>query len=53
MPAAKAKDRGMVPADDVVAYYESMVRALRESRGGKLDDELERIVKGIQREMGY
>ena len=41
------------PADDVVAYYESLVRAFRKSGGGKLVDELERIVKGIQREMGY
>lgn len=46
-------DRFNAPADDVIAYYESMVRALREARGGKLVDELERIVKGIQREMGY
>ena len=41
------------PADDVIAYYESLVRALRESGGGRLVDELDRIVKGIQREMGY
>ena len=41
------------PADDVVAYYESMVRALRHAGGGKLVDELDRIVRGIQREMGY
>jgi GTP pyrophosphokinase len=39
--------------DDVLAYYESLVRAFRESGGGKLVDELERIVRGIQREMGY
>jgi len=41
------------PADDVVAYYESLVRAYREAGGGRLVDELERIVRGIQREMGY
>ena len=41
------------PADDVVAYYEGLVRAFRQSGGGKLVEELERIVKGIQREMGY
>jgi (p)ppGpp synthase/HD superfamily hydrolase len=41
------------PADDVIAYYESLVRAMRESGGGRLVEELERIVKGIQREMGY
>jgi len=41
------------PADDVIAYYESLVRAFRTSGGGRLVEELERIVKGIQREMGY
>ena len=41
------------PADDVIAYYESLVRAYREAGGGRLVDELERIVRGIQREMGY
>lgn len=41
------------PADDVIAYYEGLVRAMRESGGGRLVDELDRIVKGIQREMGY
>jgi (p)ppGpp synthase/HD superfamily hydrolase len=41
------------PADDVLSYYESLVRAFRQSGGGKLVDELERIVRGIQREMGY
>jgi (p)ppGpp synthase/HD superfamily hydrolase len=41
------------PADDVIAYYEGLVRAMRESGGGRLVEELERIVKGIQREMGY
>lgn len=46
-------DRFNAPADDVVAYYESIVRAFREAGGGKLVEELERIVKGIQREMGY
>jgi GTP pyrophosphokinase len=39
--------------DDVVAYYQSLVRAYREAGGGKLVDELERIVRGIEREMGY
>ena len=41
------------PADDVVAYYESLVKAFRQAGGGRLVDELDRIVKGIQREMGY
>lgn len=41
------------PADDVIAYYEAMVRSMRASGGGRLVEELERIVKGIQREMGY
>ena len=40
-------------ADDVLAYYESLVRAYRQAGGGRLVDELERIVRGIQREMGY
>ena len=39
--------------DDVLAYYQSLVRAYREAGGGPLVDELERIVKGIEREMGY
>ena len=34
-------------------YYESLVRAFKHSGGGKLVEELERIVRGIQREMGY
>jgi hypothetical protein len=49
----KAWERYDVRADDVLAYYESLVRAYREASGGKLVDELERIVRGIQREMGY
>lgn len=49
----KVWDRFNAPADDVVAYYESLVRAFREAGGGKLVDELDRIVRGIQREMGY
>lgn len=40
-------------ADDVLSYYESLVRAYREAGGGRLVDELDRIVRGIQREMGY
>lgn len=39
--------------DDVMAYYDGLVRSFRQSGGGKLVDELERIVRGIQREMGY
>jgi len=39
--------------DDVLAYYQSLVRSYREAGGGKLVDELERIVRGIEREMGY
>jgi GTP pyrophosphokinase len=46
-------ERYDVGADDVLAYYESLVRAYREAGGGRLVDELERIVRGIQREMGY
>jgi GTP pyrophosphokinase len=39
--------------DDVISYYESLVRAYREAGGGRLVDELDRIVRGIEREMGY
>ncbi len=39
--------------DDVLWYYDSLVRAFRESGGGPLVEELARIVRGIQREMGY
>ena len=40
-------------ADDVLSYYGSLVRSYREAGGGKLVDELARIVRGIEREMGY
>jgi (p)ppGpp synthase/HD superfamily hydrolase len=39
--------------DDVLSYYETLVRAYREAGGGRLVDELDRIVRGIRREMGY
>jgi (p)ppGpp synthase/HD superfamily hydrolase len=39
--------------DDVMAYYEGLVRAYRQAGGGRLVDELDRIVRGIRREMGY
>jgi (p)ppGpp synthase/HD superfamily hydrolase len=39
--------------DDVLAYYEGLVRAYREAGGSPLVDELDRIVRGIRREMGY
>jgi (p)ppGpp synthase/HD superfamily hydrolase len=39
--------------DDVMAYYEGLVRAYREAGGGRLVDELDRILRGIRREMGY
>lgn len=42
-----------VAPDDVMAYYGGLVRAYREAGGGPLVDELERIVRGINREMGY
>jgi GTP pyrophosphokinase len=46
-------DRFNAPPDDVVWYYQSLVRAFREAGGGPLVDELERIVRAIEREMGY
>jgi (p)ppGpp synthase/HD superfamily hydrolase len=39
--------------DDVLAYYQALVRSYHEAGGGKLVDELARIVRGIEREMGY
>jgi (p)ppGpp synthase/HD superfamily hydrolase len=39
--------------DDVIAYYDALVRAYRDAGGGPLVDELDRIVRGIHREMGY
>jgi (p)ppGpp synthase/HD superfamily hydrolase len=39
--------------DDVMSYYEGLVRAYREAGGGPLVDELDRIVRGIRRDMGY
>ena len=39
--------------DDIVAYYQSLVRAFRQAGGGPLVDELDRIVRAIEREMGY
>jgi len=46
-------ERFNAPPDDVLAYYQSLVRAYRHAGGGPLVDELERIVRGIEREMGY
>lgn len=39
--------------DDIVGYYASLVRAFKQAGGGPIVKELERIVNGIQREMGY
>ena len=39
--------------DDILWYYQSLVRAYREAGGGPLVDELDRIVRAIEREMGY
>ena len=39
--------------DDVVAYYRGLVRSFREAGGGALVDELDRIVRAIERELGY
>ena len=46
-------ERFSAAPDDVMSYYEGLVRAFRESGGGRLVDELDRIVRGIRREMGY
>ena len=49
----KAWERFNASADDILAYYQSLVRAYREAGGGRLVDELDRIVRAIEREMGY
>jgi (p)ppGpp synthase/HD superfamily hydrolase len=46
-------ERFTATPDDVMAYYDALVRAYREAGGGPLVDELDRIVRGIRREMGY
>ena len=49
----KVWERFKASPDDVLAYYQGLVRAYREAGGGRLVDELDRIVRGIEREMGY
>lgn len=39
--------------DDIIWYYDALVRSYRDAGGGPLVDELERVVRGIKREMGY
>jgi (p)ppGpp synthase/HD superfamily hydrolase len=46
-------ERFNAPADDIVAYYQALVRSFRDAGGGRLVDELDRIVRAIEREMGY
>jgi (p)ppGpp synthase/HD superfamily hydrolase len=46
-------ERFNASADDILAYYQSLVRAYRDAGGGRLVDELDRIVRAIEREMGY
>ena len=46
-------ERFNAAADDVVSYYEHLVRSFREAGSSPLADELDRIVRGIRREMGY
>jgi len=53
MMGEKVWERFNAGPDDVLAYYQSLVRAYRQAGGGPLVDELERIVRGIEREMGY
>ncbi|HEX7019745.1 MAG TPA: HD domain-containing protein [Gemmatimonadaceae bacterium] len=45
--------RFSAPPDDIISYYDQMVRSFRQAGGGELVDELERVVRGIKREMGY
>ena len=49
----KVWERFNASADDIVAYYQGLVRSYREAGGGRLVDELDRIVRAIEREMGY
>ena len=46
-------ERFNASADDIMAYYQSLVRSYKEAGGGRLVDELDRIVRAIEREMGY
>jgi (p)ppGpp synthase/HD superfamily hydrolase len=46
-------DRFQAKPDDVIWYYQSLVRSFREAGGNPLVDELARIVRGIERELGY
>lgn len=39
--------------DDILWYYESLVRAFRAAGGGPLVEELDRIVRALRREVGY
>ena len=45
--------RFKAPASDVLWYYEALVKSYREAGGGPLIDELARIVRGLEREVGY
>ena len=38
---------------DILWYYEALVQSYRQAGGGPLVDELARIVRGIEREVGY
>jgi (p)ppGpp synthase/HD superfamily hydrolase len=49
----KVWERFNATPDDVLAYYQSLVRSYRQAGGGHLVDELDRIVRAIEREMGY
>jgi (p)ppGpp synthase/HD superfamily hydrolase len=46
-------DRFNAKPDDILWYYQSLVRAYRACGGGPLVNELDRIVRGIEREIGY
>lgn len=46
-------ERFKASPDDIIWYYDALVRSFRDAGGGPLVDELERVVRGIKREMGY
>jgi GTP pyrophosphokinase len=46
-------ERFNASADDIIWYYDALVRSFRDAGGSPLVDELERVVRGIKREIGY
>jgi (p)ppGpp synthase/HD superfamily hydrolase len=52
----KVWERFNAKSDDIIAYYDGLARSYRIAGRGKplpLVDELERVIRGIKKEMGY